>query len=81
MEKKYKRLNTKKIHNKKLPIEKQKLTGKNLERRHHQNIKENDKLEKYLELMSQWAYWQSAKCKLEQKNNNNKLLHLLNRKN
>lgn len=30
--------------------------------------------------MSQWAYWQSAKCKLEQKNNN-KLLHLLNRKN
>lgn len=28
MEKKYKRLNTKKIHNKKLPIEKQKLTGK-----------------------------------------------------
>lgn len=52
-----------------------------MERRHHQNIKENDKLEKYLELMSQWAYWQSAKCKLEQKNNNNKLLHLLNRKN
>lgn len=37
-----------------------------LERHYHQSIKADNKLEKYLELMSQWAYWQSARCKLRQ---------------